>query len=395
MSQKVTATVGEKLHTAINQIVDRFKDPEPAAFVSFGTIVFDDIEYPGGTLIESNLGGEGLWATFGARLFKPKEKSKEIGCLIVIGKRYPHAHALFKMLVKSWNILVVVHVRNNMPINRARVKYACSGHLLRTIRYETPLLTPTASHLGNTRSFLAADSFHFACFLHDAEAQILALNRLREGNGINNHPLIVWQPAHTGGIARELIMFEKNMEKYKALLRLTDVFSLSYHELRDIAGVRNVAHPPAHFFPLMSFETYLRRTIEFLITPIAKSRIGPTGGGVIIIRCEPFGYYYRKWNRVGWVRSYKNHYDYQPVTDFTGAGSAFLGAFSVRFIESGDVVDSCLRSAVAASFAMEQFGLPVMTTCPQQKGDEVHDGELWNHDSAFDRLRVLYRRRER
>lgn len=254
---------------------------------------------------------------------------------------------------------------------------------------------PAVCHLQNMRFLLAADSFHFACFLHEAEPEILALNQLREKNGINNHPLIVWQPAHIKGVPRDSIVFEKNVDKYTALLKLIDVFSLSYYELRDIAGARNIAHPPAQFFPIISFETYLRRTIEVLVAPIARLPIGPTGRGVLIIRCEPFGYYYRKRNRIGWVKSYRNHYDRQPVTDFTGAGSAFLGAFAVRFIESGDVRDSCLRGAVAASFAMEQFGLPVMTTRPLQKGDNDHDSELWNHESASDRLRALRRRRQR
>lgn len=67
MSQRVSTTtiVGEKIHTAINKIVDIIKGPElePAAFVSLGTVVYDDIEYPGSTLIESILGGEGLWGT--------------------------------------------------------------------------------------------------------------------------------------------------------------------------------------------------------------------------------------------------------------------------------------------------------------------------------------------
>jgi sugar/nucleoside kinase (ribokinase family) len=52
-----------------------------------------------------------------------------------------------------------------------------------------------------------------------------------------------------------------------------------------------------------------------------------------------------------------------PVTvvDAVGAGNAYCGAFITGWAESGDLVESGLRGAAAASLILEHFGVPVVT----------------------------------
>jgi sugar/nucleoside kinase (ribokinase family) len=47
-----------------------------------------------------------------------------------------------------------------------------------------------------------------------------------------------------------------------------------------------------------------------------------------------------------------------PVVDPTGAGNAFCGGFVAGWVESGDLRQAGLCGVVAASFLLEQVGLP-------------------------------------
>lgn len=84
----------------------------------------------------------------------------------------------------------------------------------------------------------------------------------------------------------------------------------------------------------------------------------------------------------------------EKVVDPTGAGNAFLGGFCVGLnipaIARISPVDSVLNSqlliaaicgTVAASFAVEQVGMPVLSDNCTQEGQE-----LWNGDKVWDRV---------
>jgi sugar/nucleoside kinase (ribokinase family) len=48
------------------------------------------------------------------------------------------------------------------------------------------------------------------------------------------------------------------------------------------------------------------------------------------------------------------------VVDPVGAGNAFCGGFLAGWVETGDLLEAGLRGAVAASFLLEQHGVPVV-----------------------------------
>ncbi len=47
------------------------------------------------------------------------------------------------------------------------------------------------------------------------------------------------------------------------------------------------------------------------------------------------------------------------IIDPVGAGDAYCGAFSVRWVETRDLADAAIWGAVAASFMLEQIGMPL------------------------------------
>jgi len=48
------------------------------------------------------------------------------------------------------------------------------------------------------------------------------------------------------------------------------------------------------------------------------------------------------------------------VVDTTGAGNAFCGGFLAGFIQTGDLLTAARYGRVAASFLVEQVGLPAI-----------------------------------
>ena len=67
--------------------------------------------------------------------------------------------------------------------------------------------------------------------------------------------------------------------------------------------------------------------------------------------------------------------------DMTGAGNAFLGGFTVGHCETVDFVKAAHCGYRAASFVLEQTGVPGL-----EKADSQRTGELWNVDSPRERL---------
>jgi hypothetical protein len=87
------------------------------------------------------------------------------------------------------------------------------------------------------------------------------------------------------------------------------------------------------------------------------------------------------------------------VVDTTGAGNCFLGGFAVGLLETGDPVKAAHYGAVAASFVVQQLGLPKLEVrncgadgscggagdaCPCRCGGQ--HTELWNGESVRERL---------
>lgn len=119
----------------------------------------------------------------------------------------------------------------------------------------------------------------------------------------------------------------------------------------------------------------------------------------IVVRMGEFGARVVSWKRAITVGAYHRSYqasresfeernrESKKVVDPTGAGNAFLGGFAIGFLE-GDLSKDCFEKAavygsVAASFAIEQVGMPILTS--MSEGTEK--GERWNGEFVGDRLR--------
>ncbi|KAL2153360.1 hypothetical protein VTH82DRAFT_4515 [Thermothelomyces myriococcoides] len=73
------------------------------------------------------------------------------------------------------------------------------------------------------------------------------------------------------------------------------------------------------------------------------------------------------------------------VVDPTGGGNTFLGALSVALARGKSIEEACVWGHVAASFAIEQVGFPVLSVDEQGR-------ETWNGVRVEDRLREFQER---
>ncbi|KAI1305042.1 Ribokinase-like protein [Xylaria venustula] len=346
------------------------------SFVSLGMTILDDIHYLGRDEGLEVPGGPGLWATFGARLFKDGFSSKEVGCLLIPRTDFPPA--LLETL-RSWDMTLVVRESLYRACTRAQLTYynpyAFDGKVFTCLNDK---LRPRIWDLDHS-DLLGARSFHFASLPNELRQQLSNLDYLRRQNGLFHERLIAWEPASEA-------CNRTHLDDILRMMPLVDIFSPSHDELINMTVNHN--GPPWPFSP-QTIQEQSRRFIE--------AGIGPRGKGVLIVRCGLHGYFYMKSeNEKGWARPWHSQPHQDPaaeggwaVKDVTGSGSAFLGAFTVYYEASGDVKMSCLRGMMAASFAMMQFGLPQRADKNMARvEDEVgpFSYETWNNRNPFLRL---------
>ncbi|KAK2459840.1 hypothetical protein APHAL10511_008161 [Amanita phalloides] len=124
-----------------------------------------------------------------------------------------------------------------------------------------------------------------------------------------------------------------------------------------------------------------RKAIEAAADEFVKYNIGG-GSGWVIIRSGAMGAYVKSQRSNGvWIDAFWTPNDGSKVRDETGAGNTFLGGLAAGFILTGNMVEATLYASVSASFAIEQEGLPDLSS----------DG-LWNNDSPQQRLKLLRER---
>lgn len=105
----------------------------------------------------------------------------------------------------------------------------------------------------------------------------------------------------------------------------------------------------------------------------------------VVIRAGKDGCYVATQKRqTAWLPAY--HQDAKRVVDPTGGGNTFLGGFAITLARSTEIdfaaiKDAVINGAVAASFAIEQIGMPKL----------MIEGsiETWNGDSVQRRVNEL------
>ncbi|KAK5704268.1 hypothetical protein LTR97_003283 [Elasticomyces elasticus] len=321
----------------------------------------DDICRAGCEPVKNVPGGSVTFATLGARLFAADEPSR-IAMTFNAGHDFPED---IIDVFRSWDIDLTIHKLHDKPSSRGLVFYEEANNNRKGFQRLTEPLPVPIKDLKGTLS-LKAQSFEFFGTAQYIEEQVADLVKLRWDKiirHIRTEPFIVWEP-HPKSCTPD------TLKAHQEAAKLVDVFSPNHEELHSFFGE-----------PVESVDTDM---IEEQARSFVKAGIGPMGEGCIVVRAAGHGCLIM-------ARHVKSHWlppyylaDSDKVVDATGAGNAFLGAFAVGFCSTGSNVEAGVFGTVAASFALEQVGLPVRVG----EGDE----ETWNGCLVMDRVHE-YRQR--
>lgn len=131
--------------------------------------------------------------------------------------------------------------------------------------------------------------------------------------------------------------------------------------------------------------------IESLADHWLNSGIGSASSGGVVVRSGKDGCYIKVSTKSGrWIPAFHQSADH--VVDPTGGGNGFLGGLAVGLVRCGErpsaenLEEAAIWGSVAASFAIEQVGMPVLRT---EEGDGK---ETWNGVIVGDRVAELKQR---
>jgi sugar/nucleoside kinase (ribokinase family) len=162
-----------------------------------------------------------------------------------------------------------------------------------------------------------------------------------------------------------------NQQSFLEACKLVDVFSPNHIEFTAL--FRNTSTTS---FDANDLESYSQILLD--------SSIGKSGDGIVVVRAAEHGALsMSRTSRPTWLPSYYEN-NAPEVIDPTGAGNTFLGGFVSGWQKTGDVHESVCYGHVAASFALEQIGLP--------KVEEEEGSIVCNDIVVIERLEEYKRR---
>ncbi|KXL42882.1 hypothetical protein M433DRAFT_6041 [Acidomyces richmondensis BFW] len=331
-------------------------DTTSIEFVTLGMFIIDDIYPPPSSPNQQPqtnvIGGAGTYSAIGARLFSPPPWSKSVGWIVDAGTDFPSE---LRSVIASWDTGVLMRNRD-APTTRGWNGYGEHDH--RAFKYLTEKKRLTAEDL--TPNLLRARSIHLICSpTRCIEMVQRIMDRRREAFGPNEpKPTIIWEPVPDLCIPSEL-------DNTLQALAHVDVVSPNHEELLSLfsSAVTEVQES--------AIEKYASRLLA------AGCRY-PNSRFAVVVRCGSRGCYVATTRVSKRLPAY--HSDPAKVIDPTGGGNGFLGGFAVGLLRTGgDVVEAARMGSVAASFCIEQVGVPELN-------DQRDGQERWNGENVFTRM---------
>ncbi|GAA5981717.1 hypothetical protein JCM11641_004224 [Rhodosporidiobolus odoratus] len=323
------------------------------ACASLGLFIIDDLVFrtanADGSFTEikrlkAQIGGGGTYAMIGARVWLPPTR---VGILVDRGSDWPQEmeKALREYGEEMWVFREKPHELTTRALNLYTGEHRDFEYLTPRTRLE-PIDLPAPLR--------TSEYLHFVC--SPTRALVIHSQLQPPVNSTPSwRPKLVYEPIPERCTPDELPSLRK-------ILPHIEVFSPNHEEAWALFGVgpKEVA----------------RRGKEG-IEEVARKFYDEGAGGAVVIRSGPLGAYaVKKGEENGvWVPAFHSYEDGRvtgKVVDVTGAGNSFLGGLMAGLVlHPGDLKTAVQHASVAASYIIEQFGLPTV-----QRGE---DGtELWN-----------------
>ncbi|KAL8631387.1 hypothetical protein Q9189_002897 [Teloschistes chrysophthalmus] len=341
-------------------------------FVTLGMFIIDEIHYqPPREPDFDVMGGGGLYATLGARLFRSPPASSKVGWVVHQGHDFPPQ---IKQRIDSWNTDCLFIQTPERPTTRAYNRYEASGY--RTFRYSNEKVRITEDYL--TSAQLTSKTYHLLCSPDRCIDLVRGITNRRKGlardpqtndemiKALTEDPIFVWEPMPD-------LCKPAELQKCLDALNYVDVMSPNLDEFCSLLGISIDPNVPADWE---------------LMRSRCKEVLGSVAGGSkasVVIRMGAKGCFVVQPDQDFHLPAYHEQNTSHRVVDPTGGGNTFLGAFCIGFLKSPNAdradrfEEAALYGTVAASFAIEQVGVPVLT-------HSATGEELWNDVTVKQRL---------
>lgn len=323
-------------------------------------------------------------------------------------------------LIDGWNTGAVIREDDSRLTTRGWNGYVGPADQ-RAFKYMTPKKRITSEDL--TPDLLLSKSFHLICSPTRCQELVTEITSRRkaiyEPNDAYTKPIFVWEPVPDLCTPDELLNCTNT-------LRLVDVCSPNHSELAGFMGdngldpetgevstlnVERACEQLLASMPLQSYSLVVRvgekgcyiaknggRKRRIQVGKTTKPRKAHIHGALQpdtdmealfagLLQDED-GIVAREEIEVDpglerWVPAH--HEDGSKVIDPTGGGNAFLGGLSVALARGEKLEDAVAWGSVAASFAIEQIGMPSLAT-------DAAGVETWNGEEVERRLREFQER---
>ncbi|KAK4687000.1 hypothetical protein P7C73_g3117, partial [Tremellales sp. Uapishka_1] len=308
------------------------------------------------------IGGGAVYALIGARLWLPPASLRTLVDRSRSRDDFPKKieAQLNKLAQGVW----VFNENDGTKAVRAAIGYIGDQ---RSFTYLVPPPQRSIAHLIHT-------PLYGARYLHLVESPERISTLLQEiKDPAHWTPRLIYEPHPLFCTASQVTHLER-------ILPALTVLSPNHEELFSMYSLPRLA--------IMDPQT--QPAIERLMRHLLDVGIGPNGDGIIVVRCGRLGACVgTRRGGLRWIPAFFEGDDELRVRDVTGAGNAFLGGYAAGLaLTDEDAYEACLYGTVSASFVVEQFGLPVLSTT-QEGGQE---NEVWNNEVPLDRVDALRRR---
>ena len=298
----------------------------PCHLVSFG-IILDDLVFPDGHTAMGILGGGGPQTAFGMCLpaLAGWTQKSRVGLVAGVGRDLPpSAYAWFE----SAGIDLTGVRKTDLPTPRAWQLLETDGRRTQVWRAEGRVI---GAQLGRSfehipASYRLAHGFHLG--IHPEEPDLDFIHQLRD------------LPRPTSDVRPPTI----SLEPFKPADRPpTDT------ALRQLCSAADIFSPNL---------AEARSLVDAAAPDELARRLADAGARIVTLRMGAEGslVYAKERDRLIHVPAVLT-----TVIDPTGAGNAFSGGFLAGYLQTGDLVTAARYASVAASFLVEQIGLPPIT----------------------------------
>ncbi|CEP11857.1 hypothetical protein [Parasitella parasitica] len=324
-------------------------------FASIGSLIIDDIIYNDGRKAHNVLGGAGVFAVYGMRLWQPNDQSKNVGYIIHKGFDYPKE---IDDQINQLNISLVTKFHSDKHTTRGLNTFGDNDH--RDFEYIHPIIRATTDDFPDDW-IKSVKILHLICSPERAidiidhwkqrELDLEALEKTK----------FLWEPLPWACLPKNLDLI------YKAVERV-DIITPNHEELADMLGLKFDTITSRH-------NNKMKDVIEFCAKQFMRKIEG--NHVLLVVRCSKFGAMTMTNNKadvpIHWTPAFWNwKTDGNHVVDVTGAGNSFCGGYCYGYIHTdGNIKESALYGAVSASYTVEQVGVPI-----------YNGNESWNSGSS-------------